>query len=168
MQEKTRISLIISLCLISLGGFLLHLRIHPVFIEGSLEWEHSIPAIIGIAGVIIIPCLFLKEATAELAYLLTGLSVIFGAILMTHLSIATWSEELALSNLLLKTTLADSLILFAKFFIAKAVFETYYPERAKLNWQFPQGFRFLFDGWWLLHFIAIAAVYSLGVVFLGY
>lgn len=164
MQDKNRILLILALIFISLGGFLLHLRIHPVFNEGVFEWGRLIPVIFGILSILVIPCLFLKRETADLAYLLSGISVIFGIITMSHLSIFFWEGDLTLSKVLFKTTLADSLMLMGKFFIAKAIFENYYPERAELNRKFPQTFRFLFDGWWLVHFLGITAVYALGAV----
>lgn len=165
MDKPLRKNLIFALIAISLGGLLLHLRIHPPIVDGALEWEHLIPAFIGTLSVVIVPCLFMRQDTADLAYLLTGISVIFGAVTMSHLSIATWEGGVSLLKIMLKTTLADSLILFAKFFIGKTLFESYFPERVKLNCQFPQTFRFLFDGWWLIHFFAIALVYSLGVIF---
>ncbi|MDP1854063.1 MAG: hypothetical protein Q8L26_07695 [Candidatus Omnitrophota bacterium] len=164
MENPLRKNLIFALITISIGGLLLHLRIHPLIVDGILEFEHLIPAVFGALSVIVVPCLFLKQNTADLAYLLTGLSVIFGAIIMSHLSIATWEGGVSLLKIMLKTTLADSLILLAKFFIGKALFESYFPERLKLNCQFPQSFRFLFDGWWLLHFIGITVVYTLGAV----
>lgn len=163
MEDKLRNNLILALVAISIGGLLLHLKIHPIFIEGILEWAHLIPVSIGILNAVIIPCLFLKKNTADLAYLLTGMSVIFGIVTMSHLSIANWQGEVSIIKILFNTTLADSLILLSKFFIAKEIFESYYPQRTKLNCKFPQALRFLLPGWWLVHFIGIAVVYSLGV-----
>ncbi len=162
MEDRLRGSLILALGAMSLGGLLLHLRIHPVFIEGVFSWTYLTPVIIGILSIVVIPCLFLKRNTSGLAYLLNGLAVIFGIIMMSHLSIISWEGGFHISKVLLGTTLADSLILFSKFFIGKAIFENYYPERIELNCKFPQCFRFLFDGWWLIHFIGISVVYSLG------
>ena len=164
MADKFRSNLIFALVFMSLGGLLLHWRIHPLFVSNQLVWERLIPVVFGSLSIVIIPWLFSKEITADLAYLLTGLSVAFGIITMSHLSIATWQGNISLFKILLNTTLPDSLILFSKFMIAKAIFESYYPERAELNCKFPQTFRFLFDGWWFIHFIAIAAIYSLGVI----
>ena len=164
MQVNSRLNLILALVIMSLGGLLLHWRIHPLFVSNQLVWERLIPVVFGSLSIVIIPWLFSKEITADLAYLLTGLSVAFGIITMSHLSIATWQGNISLFKILLNTTLPDSLILFSKFMIAKAIFESYYPERAELNCKFPQTLRFLFDGWWFIHFIAIAAIYSLGVI----
>ncbi|MEK6715014.1 MAG: hypothetical protein AABY43_03085 [Candidatus Omnitrophota bacterium] len=164
MADKFRSNLIFALVFMSLGGMLLHLRIHPIFFNGQFEWERLIPLIFDTLSILIIPLLFLNQNTSDLAYLLTGLGVILGIITMSHLSIATWQGPVSLVNIILKTTIADSLVLSAKILVAKTIFESYYPEKAKLNCSFPQTFRFLFDGWWLVHLLGISAVYTLGVV----
>jgi len=164
MERKSFKALILALVFLSLGGLLLHLRIHPVFEDGVLEWEYLIPPAFGLLTVILLPFLFWRKDTADLAYLLAGVSVIFGIIIMSHLSIVNWQGGITIFKVLFTTTLADSLMLLSKFFVARAIFNGYYPERTTLNYKFPQNFRFLFDGWWLPHFIAIGTVYSLGVV----
>ncbi|MCQ9204888.1 MAG: hypothetical protein NG737_01030 [Omnitrophica bacterium] len=163
MQDEFRYNLVLALLVMSLGGLLLHFRIHPVFTGGDFRWVNLIPVVIGLVNVIIIPLLFLNKNTVTCAYLLTGLSVILGIITMSHLSIFKLGREITFFSILLKATLADSLILFGKFFIAKVIFDSYFPQKAQFNYKFPQTFRFLFPGWWLVHFIGIAIVYSLGV-----
>jgi hypothetical protein len=164
MKNRFRNSLILLFILITFCGLILHLRFHPPIIQNAFELTHTIPIIFGLISMVFIPLLFLSKETSDIAYLLAGLTVILGIIMMTHLSIATWQGEVLSLKIFLNTTFSYSLLLFSKFLIAKLIFENYYPERVKYNFRFPQTFRFLFPGWWVIHFIGISTIYFLGVV----
>jgi len=165
MENVTRKTLILALILISLGGLLLHLRVHPPFGGDEFQGSDLIPPIFNLLSLILVSWLFLKKETADLAYLLNGLAVIFGVLLMSHLSLIMLKADFSLKHLILGTTLADSLILLGKFMVGKALFESYYPERVKRNWAWSVSWRYLFNGWWVVHFIGIALIYTLGLLF---
>lgn len=160
-------TLLLSLFLLSLGGLLLHLRIHAPWQEGRLVMPLVLAPLINLVSLILVIICFSRKETAELGYLLNGLTVILGIILMSQLSLENWPAAMPWYAALLNTTLADSLLLLGKFMAGKALFELYFPERSKNNWILSRTFRFLNNGWWALHFVLITAVYSLGHLWLG-
>jgi hypothetical protein len=152
--------LITALVSVSLGGLLLHLRIHPP----STNHTHLIPMISGILSVILVPVLFSFRKTLAYGYVLNGFLAILGAVLMAHLSIANWPDPANIQTVLLKTTLPDILIACAKFFLGKALFDLetfgYAAERPMAG----ASFRYPNLGWWLVHFVGVSVVYALGHV----
>ena len=150
--------LLLSLIAISTGGFLLHLKIHP-FAENS---SNFVPFISGMLGILIVPLLFSFKKTIGYGYVLNGLLVIIGTITMAHFAIAHWPKPVTLGSLLLKTTLADIIILWGKLFVGKALFdlEVYGYDRSKIK----KGstLRYPNFGWWIIHLIAISLIYYLG------
>jgi len=159
-------TLLLTLFLLSLGGLLLHLRIHTPWHEGKIMMPYALASLCNLISLLLVVVFFARKETAELGYLLNGLTVILGIILMSQLSLQSWSAGLPWYAALLNTTLGDSFILLGKFMAGKALFELYHPERVANNWKFPQSFRFLNVGWWALHFILIITVYSIGHVYL--
>lgn len=160
MSTRTYIKslLLVSLITLAIGGFFLHLRIHPFT-------EHAygiVPFISGLLSILLVPCLFSFRKTLDYGYILNGLLVIIGTITMAHFAVAHWPQPVSFEALLLNTTLADILILWAKFFVGKALFDLelygYDPNRTKagVSWRYPNL------GWWMIHVAAIAAVYWLG------
>ncbi|MCL5036332.1 MAG: hypothetical protein M1269_04350 [Chloroflexi bacterium] len=166
MDKHVRNNLIFALFLISLGGLMLHLRIHPPLVKGEIEWYRTIPFFAGIITIFLITFLFLKKETAPWAYLLNGLTVILGVLLMSHFSLGKWDSSVSFPFAILSTTLGDSIILLGKFMVGKTLFESYYPERVKNNWKWPITIRFLYNGWWAIHAVLITVVYSIGFIFL--
>jgi len=110
--------LAIAWSLLSLGGLLLHLRIHPVE-ESIYNWT---PAVIGLVNVLVLPPLFLRARTAGFALLAAWFTVIVGTAGMAWHTATTWMLPLTALNLLLKSTLADILILGAKLPLAHVLF----------------------------------------------
>jgi len=110
--------LAIAWCLLSLGGLLLHLRIHPVD-ESIYNWT---PAVIGLVNVLVLPPLFLRARTAGFALLAAWFTVIVGTVGMAWHSATNWTLPFTALNLLLKSTLADILILGAKLPLAHVLF----------------------------------------------
>ena len=140
---------ILALFFLALGGLLLHSRIHPVTSNPS----NYLPFVFGILNVFVIPIMFNYRKTHLAAYLITGFSVIIGSIAMAHMSIAHPPVPLTVSNILLKTTLADIFLLLPKLFIAHMIFLHYNPT----------GLGRLFTaGWWARHAGYLAVVYTLG------
>jgi hypothetical protein len=158
MRTYVKSVLLIALVTLSLGGFLLHSRIHPV----SQNSSNVIPAISGLLSILVIPVLFSFKKTIEYGYVANGFLAIIGTIVMTHFSIAHWPTPTTLGSIVFKTMLADILILWTKFFIGKSLFDLefygYDPGKVKkgTTYRYPQL------GWWLIHLGAVSLVYFLG------
>jgi hypothetical protein len=153
--------LLIALVTVSLGGFLLHARIHPV----SQGAANVIPAISGLLSILVIPVLFSFKKTIEYGYVVNGFLAIIGTILMAHFSLAYLPTPLTLNAIIFNTLLADILILWTKFFIGKSIFDLefygYDPGNVKkgITYRYPQL------GWWLIHLGGVGLVYFLGNLF---
>jgi hypothetical protein len=115
--KSTRIFLIISLFCISLGGYLLHVKIHPVS-HDPLNW---LTIICGLASIIVIPILFWFKKTVRIGFWLNTITVIIGTLAMAYYSIKNLPEHYSLIDLILRTTFADIIILWGKFGIGKAL-----------------------------------------------
>jgi hypothetical protein len=106
--------------------------------------------------------LFSFKKTIEYGYVLNGFLVIIGTVGMAHFSIVHWPAPATLGSIILKTMLADIVILWSKFFIGKALFDLefygYDPNKAKKG----KTYRYPNLGWWTVHLVAISLVYLLG------
>jgi hypothetical protein len=158
MTIKTYVksTLLLALILISLGGLLLHLRIHPA----SQNPSNFLPLVSGILSVIVVPLLFSRKKTIGYGYTLNGFLVIIGTIAMAHFAVEHWPQPAQFESIVLKTTLPDIIVLWTKFFIGKAIFDLelfgYDPARSKVG----VTYRYPNTGWWIVHFVAISAVYT--------
>ena len=161
-KEYLRLTLIMAIFFLALGGWLLHLRIHPI----AKDAGNYIPAVAGFISVIIIPLLFIFRATTPFAYLLNGMTVIIGTITMAHFSIKNPPQLWTLQTILLGTLLADIVMLWGKFAIGKAIFEMEitinHPEDTVRSGRF---FRFPNMGFWLAHVVTLTVVYIIGNYF---
>jgi len=150
-------TLLLALIAISLGGLMLHLRIHPA----SENTSNFLPLFSGILSVIIVPMLFLSKKTIGYGYTLNGFLVIIGTIAMAHFAVMHWPQPFSLESIALKTTLPDIMVLWTKFFIGKALFDLELfgydsgRNKAGVTYRYPN------TGWWLVHFTAISIVYAL-------
>jgi hypothetical protein len=137
---------------------LLHCRIHPV----KTNYSNLVPAVSGILSVLVVPLLFCFRRSIAYGYVLNGFLVIVGTITMAHFSIAHWPNPVTVQAILLTTTLADILILWAKFFIGKTLFDLEFfgyeaaKEKKGITYRYPNM------GWWLVHLAAVSVVYYLG------
>lgn len=128
--------LILSLFLLAISGLLLHLRIHPFFVINKLNpaekifsltyfWATLFPLI----DTIFVTLLFMSRKTAVYAYLLNGLIVIYGIILMAHFSINFFiTAKIPPSDWILKSTLPDIGIAMGDFLIGKVIYDSYLEE----------------------------------------
>src|SRR4030042_1413614 len=107
--------LLIGLLVLSIGGLLLHTRIHSV----RTNYSNLVPAVSGVLSILVVPLLFCFRRTIAYGYVLNGFLVIIGTITMAHFSIAHWPNPATVQAVILNTTLADILILWGKFFIGK-------------------------------------------------
>ena len=108
---------VLALVLISLGGLLLHLRIHPP----ANEWENWVPVVFGVLSVIVLPFMFSSRRTVALAYLINAVTVVAGIVAMSWYSIEHWQGPVTWRAVLLNSTLADNLVLLAKLPLAHVI-----------------------------------------------
>jgi len=158
IRTYIKTTLLLGLIVISLGGWMLHLRIHPI----SKNSSNILPFLSGILSVIIVPLLFSRKKTMSYGYVLNGFLVIVGTIAMTHFSVMNRPESLSVESILLKTTLPDIIVLWTNFFIGKAIFDLelsgYDAGRNKAG----IAYRYPNTGWWLVHLAGAGTVYVLG------
>ena len=134
--QGVRRALLGALFCIALGGLLLHARIHPFLAPdkehpGSLVFRPSFLAatLLPLLDLVAVTALFLSRRTAAAGYLLNGLIVIFGSVLMAHYSIATLAPKgPALADWFLKSTFPDVAIALGDFLVGKALFESWVRE----------------------------------------
>lgn len=162
MTNRTYVksTLLGALMVLSIGGFLLHLRIHP-FAQNS---SNIVPVISCVLSIIVVPLLFSFRKTISYGYVLNGFLAIVATVTMSHFAIFHWPSPATLKAIILTTTLPDILIVWSKFLIGKSLFDLetfgYDPDRARLG----KTYRYPNMGWWLVHLVAISIVYSLGNV----
>jgi hypothetical protein len=101
---------ILALFFVSLGGLLLHIRIHPP----SEEASHWVPVIFGVISTFVLPFLFSNARTVAWAYLINMAAVVVGTIMMAAVSIEEWEGAVTLDTVLLRSTFPDIMVLFAK------------------------------------------------------
>ncbi len=138
-----------ALLLLSLGGWMLHFRIHPL----SGNPSNFVPFFFGLVGVIVTPQLFNYRKTVVIAYLLNGAGVIIGTIAMASLSLSALPHPLTFTGVTFRTTLADILILLPKLLLGQMILTHFYP--AGLGRMFTLG-------WWVRHFFYFSIAFSLG------
>jgi len=150
--------LLVGLVTLSIGGILLHSRIHPI----KTNYSNLVPAISCILSILVVPTLFCFRKTIAYGYVLNGFLVIVGTITMAHFSIAHWPNPLTLQAIFMNTLLADILILWGKFFIGKSIFDLEFlgyeatREKRGITYRYPNM------GWWLIHLAAVSIVYYIG------
>ena len=161
-KDNLRVILILIIFFLALGGWLLHLRIHPF----AKDAENYIPLVTGFISVFLIPVLFIFRSTIPFAYLLNGMTVIIGTITMTHFTIENHPQVWTLQTILLGTCLADILMLWGKFAVGKALFDLdpviNHPDEQICRGRF---FRFPNMGFWFAHVVTLTAVYIIGSYF---
>ena len=130
-MQNTRKILLISLFLIAVSGLMLHYRIHNFMVadasspgfkrfDGTMFLSFLLPLI----DVVVVTLLFAYRKTAVYGYLLNGLIVIYGTVLMAHFSIAELTSKAApAADWFLKSTLPDIGICWGDFFIGKALYD---------------------------------------------
>jgi len=158
IRNYVRTLLLAALVTMAVGGFLLHLRIHP-FTDNT---SFLINFVAGLFSIVAVPLLFSWRKTVHYGYVLNGFITIIGTITMAHFSFAYPPDEWDLGSILLKTTFPDILILWGKFFIGKVLFDLEVQgynaalEKKGMSYHYPNL------GWWLIHFLAVSAAYYAG------
>jgi hypothetical protein len=114
---------IFALILLSLGGILLHYRIH----SPQADADNYLPLVVGLISIFVLPFLFNSGKTVALAYVINLLAVLGGTFMMAMFSITHWNEPVTFSTVLLHSTLADILILAAKLPLAHIILRHFRP-----------------------------------------
>jgi len=118
MFKKEVRLLIAAFMLMALGGLMLHLRLHPPT-GNPTTW---VPLVAGLASLFVLPILFSHADTALWGYIVTLIIVAAGAIGMAGHSLTHWDgRPVTVPSVLLESTLADIVILFAKVPLALAI-----------------------------------------------
>lgn len=154
-HKKETTGLILALALVSLGGWLLHFRIHPVVPDaaGIREARNFVPFSVGLVSILLVPVLLWLRRTLILGYLLNGMGAVTGTVLMTYFSLTMLRHPVTLAGIFTGTILADVFIAFAKLFIGQRILLTYLPS----------GMGRMFTGWWWTrHFVYISVIFTLG------
>jgi hypothetical protein len=131
-----RRTLLSALVLLALGGALLHYRVHPYLVPDPaaggrylLRTSFLAANLLPMVDLLLVTVLFLRRDTAPLAYLINGVLVIYGVVLMGHFSIAVLAPKApTLADWLLKSTLADIALAAGDFLVGKALFESWMRE----------------------------------------
>jgi len=141
-----------AIVILSFGGWLLHLRIHPVSFDPA-DPKAFVPYIAGIVAIAVVPFLLNSARTFVAGYLINGMSVVIGTVGMASLSIAKLPSPLTFHTILTGTMLGDILLLFPKLFLGQMVMAHYHPN----------GMGRLFTPfYWTRHFIYLGAIFALG------
>jgi hypothetical protein len=157
-KQNIRILLIAGLVAASLGGWLLHLRIHSPE-ESPVNF---IPFIAGLISIVVLPALFFSKKTLAYAYVINGMIVIIGIITMGHVSLMRLPEQVTFAAIILGSLLADIILLFTKFLFGKALFELEMFKSMDAAARHGRIWRYPNMGWWWVHLFALSVVYAAG------
>jgi hypothetical protein len=109
--------------LVSLGGLLLHLRIHPPE-DSMFNW---VAAGFAALNTFLLPFLFNSPTTVAWAYLFVWATVVTGTVAMTYHSLITWKLPVTFQTVVMNSTLPDIIILLAKLPVAHKILRVYRP-----------------------------------------
>lgn len=157
-KHKVRLLLVAGLFFISLGGWLLHMRIHPLS-KLAANW---VPFFAGLISVTAVPIMFLFRRLVAFAYVINGMLVIVGTITMAHFSFAHPPAQIRLQTLFMGTMFPDILVLFTNFMLGKALFELEMLKAEETPSRHGRFFRYPNMGWWFVHLLALSVIYVLG------
>ncbi|MCS7279949.1 MAG: hypothetical protein NZ530_07865 [Thermodesulfobacteriaceae bacterium] len=132
-RNTLQLILILILLFLSLDGLILHYRIHPFLISDNFNsklftfnFSFFIATCFSIIDVFLVTILFFFRKTVVYAYLLNGLLVIYGTILMIHFSIFSIGSKnlpLSLETIFLKSTFPHLLVSWADFLGGKLLYD---------------------------------------------
>lgn len=137
-MNPERRALLATLFLLALTATVLHLAAHPVFAPdkahaGATVFRASFVAasIFPLLDLVLVTWLFCSRRTAAFGYLLNGLIVIYGTVLMGHMGItalARLAESASFTERLFTSMIIDIAIAWADFAAGKALFESWLRE----------------------------------------
>jgi len=112
---------ILALFLISIGGLMLHMRVH------SATLIYIPPVVVGLMSALLLPFLFNNAKTVALAFLLNTAAVVIGTITMGAFSFLNPPKEITLYSVIFQTLLMDIIILWAKFPLGLSILRHFRP-----------------------------------------
>ncbi len=123
--------LLAALFLLALSGLMLHFRIHNFMVEDKaapgmylFNKTNFLAFILPLLDVFLVTLLFTSKKTAVYGFLLNGLIVILGTVLMGHYSIAeVIAKSLPPDQWILRSTLPDIGIAWGDFFVGKSLYD---------------------------------------------
>jgi hypothetical protein len=129
-------ALLTALVLCAGVALMIHYMIHPYMVPdpskpGTLIFNSTkfLSFILPLADLILVTIFFLRRKTAVYGYLLNGLFVIYGTILMAHFSLAFFSSKsIPPEAWFFKSTLPDIALSWVDFFIGKALYDLYHQK----------------------------------------
>jgi hypothetical protein len=129
--------LLTALVLMAAGAVYLHLRIHPFLVPdkdnpGQTLFAASflMAGIFPLLDLVLVSLLFASRRTAVYGYVLNGMIVIFGTVLMTHFSMVKLGAgpPQPLYLLLFNSTLPDILLAWADFLVGATLYSLWQRE----------------------------------------
>jgi hypothetical protein len=131
-----RRALLAALVLLALVALVLHFLAHPVLIPDSdhpgqtvLRGSFVAATLLPLVDLILVTGLFLSRRTAPLAYLINGMLVIYGTVLMGHFGIVGLSASApAQPHWIFRSMLIDIALVWVDFLIGKALYESWMRE----------------------------------------
>jgi len=128
MNKKVLLS---ALILLAVSGLMLHYRIHNFMVPdkanpGMFLFDRTrfLSFIFPLLDVVLVTALFLSRKTAVYGYVLNGMIVILGTVLMAHYSIAFFiAKSIPPEQWILNSTLPDIGIAWGDFFVGKALYD---------------------------------------------
>ncbi len=121
MAKKQIYLSILAFFLVSLGGLILHLRVHPPLLEGKLRFFFLIPTVFASAATFILPFMFNSRKLYPYAYLINLAAVITGTITMAYFSVTHWQGPVTIMTIVFNSTFPDIVILLAKLPLAHSI-----------------------------------------------
>ena len=112
---------ILAFFLVSLGGLILHLRVHPPVLEGKLRVFFLVPAVFAGTATFVLPFMFNGRKLCPYAYLINLAAVITGTVTMTYFSVTHWEGAVTVARVVSHSTFPDIVILLAKLPLAHSI-----------------------------------------------
>ena len=133
---KTRRTLLAALVLLALAALPLHYLAHPYLQPlkehpGQTTFRGSFVAasLLPLLDLVVVTGLFLSRRTAPLAYLINGMLVIYGTVLMGHFGMVRLTAKVPThGNWILESMLIDIALVWVDFLVGKALYESWMQE----------------------------------------
>ena len=138
-MNPERRALLVTLFLLALAATVLHLAAHPMFAPdkahpGASVFRASFVAasVLPLLDLVLVTGLFCSRRTAVYGYLLNGLLVIYGTVLMGHFGMTALAgldaKSASLTMWVFKSNIIDIILAWADFFAGKAMYDSWMRE----------------------------------------
>jgi len=141
-DRAIRYLLFTALVLMAAAALYLHLRIHPFLVVDKTHPGQTLFRASFLAGsffplldLVVVSLLFTTRRTAVYGYVLNGMLVIYGTVLMAHISIVQLAAAppQPFYQMLFKSTLPDISLAWADFLVGAALYYLWLREPAAKN-----------------------------------